>query len=79
MPFHLFSVGIAGTPGLPEHTRRLLGALAPWTGGRPLPNFAGSPAQLPACFDAPTLARLRAAVHRYDPDGVLALGRALTA
>jgi hypothetical protein len=78
-PFSLFCVGIAGTPGLPEQTQRLLDAMAPWTGPHRLPTFCFTPEQQRAAHDEATFARLTAAIAQYDPDGVMALGRPLTA
>jgi hypothetical protein len=70
-------VGIAGVPGVEEHGEAVLSALAPWAGGHRLPNFSYSGSQYREAFDAGTLARLRRAVLTYDPDGVMAIGRAL--
>jgi FAD/FMN-containing dehydrogenase len=76
--YSFFCVGAAGTPGLQDHTAQLLKALDAWTGGPALPNYAGSPTPLAGCFDAPTLTRLRTALRHYDPDEVMAVGRALS-
>lgn len=51
--------------------------LAPWTGGHRMANFAFAAADYLEAYDAPTLARLRRAIRAYDPDGVIAIGRAL--
>jgi hypothetical protein len=76
--YSLLTVGVPGTPGLPESTEAVLGALAPWsTGGLP-PNFGAAVDAVERRYDAPTLARLRAAVETYDPSGVMAVGRAIT-
>ena len=65
-------------PGVTEHARSVVTALAPWATGRRLPNFGAGGSDPAAVYAPRTLARLRAAVRTYDPDGVLALGRALT-
>jgi FAD binding domain len=75
--YSLLTVGIAGTPGLEEHSAAVLGALAPWTGGRRLPNFTFEPADYRDAYDEPTQARLRRVVRAYDPRGVMAIGRVL--
>jgi hypothetical protein len=75
--YALLLVGIAGTPGLEAHGEAVLQALAPWTGGHRMPNFTFAAKDYLDAYDAPTLARLRRAIHAYDPDGVIAIGRAL--
>jgi hypothetical protein len=75
--YALLLVGIAGTPGLDAHGEVVLQALAPWTGGHRMPNFTFAAKDYLDAYDAPTLARLRRAIHAYDPDGVIAIGRAL--
>jgi hypothetical protein len=55
----------------------VLKAMAPWTGGHRMPNFTFAAADYLDAYDAPTRARLRRAIHAYDPDGVIAIGRAL--
>lgn len=75
--FSLLTVGIAVEPGVVEHSDAVVQALAPWSTGGLLPNFAGTRGCAAAVYDAPTLARLRAVVAQYDPAGVLALGRSL--
>ena len=75
--YSLLLVGIAGTPGLHEHGRAVLDAMAPWTGTYRLPNFSFSPEDLATAYDPQTITRLRAASRTYDPDRVMALGRVL--
>ena len=76
-------VGIPGFPGIPglpggeDHAAAVLRAMEPWVGGHRMPNFTFDAAELVDAFDAPTLARLRAAIGAYDPEGVMAIGRAL--
>jgi hypothetical protein len=77
--FSLLAVGIAVVPGVQEHGRSVLAAVAPWTGGHRLPNFTFDAAELPSAYDGWTRARLRHAIRRYDPDGVIAIGHALHA
>jgi FAD/FMN-containing dehydrogenase len=72
-------VGIAGVPGVEAHGDDILMALAPWIGGHRLPNFTFAAADYLDAYDAPTLARLRRAIRAYDPDSVMAIGRALDA
>jgi FAD/FMN-containing dehydrogenase len=75
--YALLLVGIAGTPGMEAHGDAVLKALAPWTGGHRMPNFTFAAEDSLDAYDTPTLARLRRAIHAYDPDGVIAIGRAL--
>lgn len=55
----------------------IVGALAPWSTGRQLPNFA--PAvdreRLARCYDEDTLHQLAALADRYDPAGVFRVGQ----
>jgi hypothetical protein len=62
-----------------EHGQALLAAMAPWVGGHRMPNFTFEAEQLVDAYDEFTLARLRAAIRTYDPQGVMAIGHALTA
>jgi len=71
----VLTVGIAMVPGVTDHARSVLEALAPWTGGYRLPNFTFDAAELPSAYDDWTRARLRHAVHTFDPEGVIAIGR----
>jgi hypothetical protein len=75
--YAMLLVGIAGTPGVEAHGEAVLKALAPWTGGHRMPNFTFAAADYVDAYDAPTVARLRRAIRAYDPDGVIAIGRAL--
>jgi hypothetical protein len=75
--YSLLAVGIAVVPGVQEHGRSVLAAVAPWTGGHRLPNFTFDAGELPAAYDDWTRARLRHAIRSYDPQGVIAIGHAL--
>ncbi len=77
--FSVLTVGVPGTPGLEESVQEILGALAPWAMDRTLPNFTFEADRLPQCYDPCTRDRIAAAVRSYDPQGVLAIGRAFTA
>lgn len=77
--YALLTVGIAGTPGVEGHAAGVLEALSPWVGGHRMPNFTFAADQYVDAYDEPTLARLRAAIRRYDPLGVMAIGRSLRA
>ncbi len=76
--YALLAVGIAGTPGLEDHSAAVLAALAPWTGGHRMPNFTFAPQDYPDAYDEPTTERLRRAIRRYDPLGVIAIGHVLS-
>jgi hypothetical protein len=76
--YSLLTIGVPGTPGLQESTAAVHEALAPWATGGLLPNFGAAADDVERRYDAPTLARLRAAVGAYDPSGVMAVGRAVT-
>jgi FAD/FMN-containing dehydrogenase len=54
-----------------EHIDKVTEALAPWSSGPRLSNFAGRPTSPELLFDAETLARLREVKRRYDPDGLI--------
>jgi hypothetical protein len=75
--YSVLVVGIAVVPGVDEHGRSVLAALEPWTGGHRLPNFTFSEAEMPSAYDDWTRARLRHAIRRYDPEGIIAIGHAL--
>lgn len=77
--YSLLLVGIAGTPGTEAHGEAVLEAMQPWAGRHRLPNFTFAARDYLDAYDAPTLARLRDAIEAYDPDGVMAIGRALEA
>jgi hypothetical protein len=74
--YSLLTVGMPG-PGVEENARGMSAALAPWVIEGSLPNFTFKAEDFPAAYDAQTLARLRAAITTYDPQGVIALGHAL--
>ncbi len=59
------------------HARAVIGAVAPWSTGGQLPNFApaSDPARLARCYDEDTLYQLAALAERYDPAGVLRVGQ----
>jgi len=71
--FCLSSIGIAAPPTRP-HGRALMAAVAPWSTGGRLPNFAASaePAEVARAYDPGTLSRLSTLVATYDPHGVIA-------
>ncbi len=75
--YALLLVGVPAVPGLLDHQRAVLDAMQPWVGGHRMPNFTFDGPDLPAAYDEWTLARLRRAIATYDPDGVIAIGRAL--
>ena len=54
-------------------------AVEPWTGGHRMPNFTFEPGDYVDAYDERTQARLRRAIRRYDPRGVMAVGRVLFA
>ncbi len=62
---------------VPAHAAAVVQALAPWSTGGQLPNFAASadPARLARCYDEDTLYWLAALAERYDPAGVLRVGQ----
>lgn len=75
--YSLLTVGIADVPGVEAHAEKILEAMAPWTGGRRLPNFTFTPEEYADAYDEPTIQRLRRAIRTYDPLGVIAIGRVL--
>ena len=77
--YSLLVVGIDGVPGVESHAAEILAALGPWTGGHRLPNFTFAPEEYVDAYDEATLARLRRAIRTYDPLGVMAIGRVLSA
>ncbi|MCF7549809.1 FAD-binding oxidoreductase [Pseudonocardia sp. WMMC193] len=69
------AIGVAQGPGDdPAGCRSVIAALAPWSTGGRLPNFAVSadPAEVARAYDPPTLARLSTLVATFDPHGVIA-------
>lgn len=77
--YALLTVGIAGTPGVEAHASSVLQAMEPWTGGHRMPNFTFEPRDYRDAYDERTQARLRRAIRRYDPRGVMAIGHVLFA
>jgi FAD/FMN-containing dehydrogenase len=75
--YALLLVGIAGIPGLEAHSESVLEAMSPWAGGHRMPNFTFAAEDYVGAYDERILARLRRAIRAYDPDGVMAIGRAL--
>lgn len=59
------------------HGAAVMSALAPWSTGGQLPNFAAAAGQerLARCYDEDTLYWLAALAERYDPAGVLRVGQ----
>lgn len=74
--FSMLVVSIPMIPGAVEHAQQVVDAMEPWFGSHRLPNFTSDAAKLPAAYDDWTRAKLRHAVRRYDPDGVIAIGHA---
>ncbi|MCV7227064.1 FAD-binding oxidoreductase [Mycolicibacterium komossense] len=62
---------------VPANAAAIIDALAPWSTGGQLPNFAASsdPERLARCYDEDTLYWLAALAERYDPAGVLRVGQ----
>jgi hypothetical protein len=62
---------------VPGHAARVIEAMAPWSTGGALPNFAPATgaARLARCYDEDTLYWLAALAERYDPAGVLRVGQ----
>jgi FAD binding domain len=62
---------------VPDHAARVVAAVAPWSTGGALPNFAPStdPARRTRCYDEDTLYWLAALAERHDPAGVLRVGQ----
>ncbi|WP_210438797.1 FAD-binding oxidoreductase [Nocardioides xinjiangensis] len=75
--YSLLVVGISEVPGVEDHARAILDAMAPWTGAHRLPNFTFTPEEYVDAYDEVTLARLRRARRTYDPEGVLRIGGVL--
>ncbi|MCV7280029.1 FAD-binding oxidoreductase [Mycolicibacterium flavescens] len=74
--FTLVTIGVVD-PAVPGRTARVIAALAKWSTGDSLPNFAPAtgPDRLVRCYDMPTLFRLADLAEHYDPAGVLATGQ----
>ncbi|GGM18198.1 FAD-binding oxidoreductase [Nakamurella endophytica] len=78
--FALMAIGLAVPPvaaAVRAHGGALLDALAPWSTGGCLPNFAASadPAEVARKYGRDTLRRLATLAATYDPHGVLAAAR----
>jgi hypothetical protein len=75
--YSVLAVGIMPDPAVPVHAQKVFDALADWDTGGVWPNFGpaldGPTAR--RAYDPATLARLQEISHRYDPAGVLHLGR----
>jgi FAD/FMN-containing dehydrogenase len=74
--FCLLTVGV-DDPAVAAHAEAVLAAMAPWEGRHRMPNFTFEAEDLVHAFDEDALALLRAAIRTYDPDGVMAIGRAI--
>jgi FAD/FMN-containing dehydrogenase len=74
--FCVLTVGL-DEPEAKQHAAAVQETLAPWVGGHRMPNFTFEPSELVHAFAPPALERLRAAIRTYDPQGVMAIGRAL--
>jgi FAD/FMN-containing dehydrogenase len=74
--YSVLAVGLPGPETVRDHDA-IECALTPWELPTRLPNFSFTPEQLAAAYSADGLARLRAAQAAYDPDGVMAIGRAM--
>ncbi len=71
--YNLLTIGIP-SPGVPEHAAALTAALAPWSTGSAMPNFARG---AESCYDEHTRVWLSALADRHDPAGVLRVGAAV--
>ncbi|WP_197380605.1 FAD-binding oxidoreductase [Mycolicibacterium mengxianglii] len=62
---------------VPEDAARVVAAVAPWSTGGALPNFAPADdaERLARCYDKATLSWLAALAERYDPAGVFRVGQ----
>ncbi|GAB2487031.1 FAD-binding oxidoreductase [Jatrophihabitans fulvus] len=75
--YSLLTIGLGVPPAVgavAAHARGLTDALAPWSTGFRMPNFAPGTdgAWLRSVHDAPTLHRLARAAEAYDPDATIA-------
>lgn len=74
--YALTTIGVLAPPTgdvVVGHAASLVAALAPWSTGGQLPNFAASAddGRLARCYSEDTLHWLRALARRYDPAGVM--------
>jgi hypothetical protein len=74
--FCVLTVGL-DDPAVAAHAEEVLAVLEPWVGGHRMPNFTFDAADLVHAYDDRALARLRSAIATYDPQGVMAIGRAI--
>ena len=74
--FTLFTVGVPGHGALDEHARKVEQAMAPWSTGGALPNFAAGvePERIARTYDEDTVHWLSALADEHDPSGVLRVG-----
>jgi hypothetical protein len=79
--YSVLVVGMADDPTAMPRAQQLFRALAPWDTGGIWPNFGPvhDAATARRAYGAETLARLAAVSRKYDPDGVLQTGTAVTA
>lgn len=80
--FALLAVGVLAPPiadAVVDHAHVIERALAPWTTGRTLPNFAATadPERIARCYDEDTAHWLGALANEHDPDGVLRVGQVM--
>ncbi len=81
---NLLLIGL-GVPPVVEatmaHSQQVLAAMAPWSNGTSLANFAPSsdPVVVARKYDAPTLARLGTLAATYDPNCVIAAANGVRA
>lgn len=76
--FTLTTIGVPDPDGaVATHACAVIDAMAPWSTGGQLPNFAPAPdpARLARCYDEDTLYWLAALAERHDPAGVFRVGQ----
>ncbi|MGW5074325.1 FAD-binding oxidoreductase [Rhodococcus sp. NPDC004095] len=78
--FALMVVGVLAPPvaeAVVEHARGVEQAVAAWSTGGTLPNFAASadPERIARCYDEDTRHWLSALANEHDPNGVLRVGQ----
>ncbi|MGA9749304.1 MAG: FAD-binding protein [Nocardioides sp.] len=74
--YAVLAVGLPGEETEVDHDV-LQRALAPWALPERLPNFSFTPEQLEAAYRGATRDRILAALATYDPQGVMAISRAI--